>query len=93
MLPLINATKGVDLSTSTSSTAFICLKEDGYEFVIVRAYLSYGKPDSSAVSTIGNAHAAGFNLVDVYMFPCPKCSKSAKEQVLEMGRCDPGQGG
>lgn len=82
------ATLGIDLSTSTSKTAFSCLKDQGYEFVIVRAYLSYGEPDRQASTTIANAKAAGFEYVDVYMFPCPKCSKSASEQVSEMGKFD-----
>ncbi len=79
------ATLGIDLSTSTSQTAFSCLKNQGYDFLIVRAYQSVGEPDRSASSTITNAKAAGFNNVDVYMFPCPKCSKSARDQVSEMG--------
>ena len=86
LLAPADATLGLDLSTSTSKTAFSCLKSQGYEFVIVRAYRSSGSPDSAASSTIYNAKAAGFNNIDVYMFPCPKCSKSAKDQVSEMGK-------
>lgn len=81
----VSPTKGVDLSTSTSKSIFSCLKGNGYEFVIVRAYRSSGAPDSAAPLTIANARAAGFQDVDVYMFPCPKCSKSARDQVDEMG--------
>ena len=81
-----DGTLGVDMSTSTSKTAFLCLKNNiGYEFVIVRAYQSDGEPDRAASVTISNAEAAGFRHVDVYMFPCPRCSKSAREQVDEMG--------
>ena len=80
-----DATLGVDLSTSASTSVFSCLKNEGYEFVIVRAYESIGKPDSAAVYTIANAMSAGFKHVDVYMFPCPRCVKSAREQVSEMG--------
>lgn len=83
--PVVEATLGVDLSTSASKTAFSCLKDQGYDFVIVRAYQSIGQPDRAAPATIANAKAAGFNYVDVYMFPCPKCSKSARDQVSEMG--------
>ena len=83
---VVNATKGVDLSTSASKGAFTCLKEEGYEFVIVRAYRSLGEPDPSAAINLANAKAAGIENADVYMFPCPKCSKSAKEQVDEMSK-------
>ncbi len=86
LLPSATATLGVDLSTSTSATSFSCLKQSGYDFVIVRAYLSYGKPDSSASSSIANARSAGINIIDIYMFPCPKCASSASEQVAEMGK-------
>lgn len=80
-----HATKGVDLSTPTSKAAFSCLKGQGYEFVIVRAYLSSGRPDSAATATLASAQDAGIAYTDVYLFPCPKCSKSAAEQVREMG--------
>lgn len=79
------ATLGIDVSASTSKSAFSCLKGQGYDFLIVRGYRSYGEPDGSAASTIANAKAAGIGNADVYMFPCPKCSKSAREQVNEMG--------
>ena len=78
-------TLGVDLATSTSESAFSCLKEQGYEFIIVRAFRSYGEPDRAASTTIRNAQAAGFKYVDVYMFPCPKCASSAAQQVEDMG--------
>ncbi len=45
-----------------------------------------GQPDPNAVANIRNAREAGIEYVDVYIFPCPKCSKSASEQVKEMGR-------
>lgn len=85
-LSLTDATKGVDVSTLVYSTGFKCLKDDGYDFVIVRGYESIGKPDSDAIHTIANAREAGFENIDVYMFPCPRCSKSASEQVREMGK-------
>ena len=85
LLSPVEGTLGVDLSTSTSKSAFSCLKGESYEFVIVRGYRSYGEPDPEANSNIYNAKAAGFDYVDVYMFPCPKCSKSASEQVNDMG--------
>ena len=45
-----------------------------------------GSPDSNAIHTIANARQAGIKYVDVYMFPSPHCSKSASEQVKEMGK-------
>ena len=45
-----------------------------------------GEPDSNAVHTVANAHDAGIQYVDIYMFPSPKCSKSASDQVKEMGK-------
>ena len=83
---LTAATKGIDVSTLVYPDTFKCLKEQGYEFLIVRGYRSLGSPDPDAIHTIANAFQAGFKYVDVYMFPCPKCSKSASEQVREMGK-------
>lgn len=79
------ATKGIDVSTLVYPKDFECLKNEGYEFLIVRGYRSYGAPDPNAIHTIANARQAGFKYIDVYMFPCPKCSKSASEQVQDMG--------
>ncbi|XP_065895312.1 probable GH family 25 lysozyme 2 [Dysidea avara] len=83
-LRLSEATKGIDVSQLVYPSDFKCLKEAGYDFVIVRAYQSLGHPDSNAIHTIANAREAGFQYIDVYLFPCPKCSKSASEQVSEM---------
>jgi hypothetical protein len=90
--PALQATKGVDVSSPTSKSAFSCLQQQGYEFLIVRGYRSYGEPDGDAAPTVANAKAAGIQNADVYMFPCPKCSKSAKEQVDDMGKYCPLQG-
>ena len=85
-LHLSDATKGIDVSSLVYSTGFKCLKEDGYDFLIVRGYRSTGEPDPNAIHTIANARDAGFEYIDVYMFPCPKCGKSASDQVQEMGK-------
>eukprot|EP00731_Ephydatia_muelleri_P036094 Em0201g2a len=45
--------------------------------------LHTGTPDKNAPATIANARAAGMKYVDVYLFPCPKCSKTASQQVEE----------
>lgn len=81
-----DATKGLDVSTLVYPKDFECLKDAGYEFLIVRGYRSYGSPDPDAIHTIANARQAGFKYIDVYMFPCPKCAKSASAQVDEMGK-------
>jgi hypothetical protein len=81
-----DATKGLDVSTLVDPKDFDCLKDAGYEFLIVRGYRSLGSPDPDAIHTIANARQAGFKYIDVYMFPCPKCAKSASAQVDEMGK-------
>lgn len=77
-------TRGVDVSDYVSSSHLSCLKQNGYQFVIVRAYQSLCRVDPYAVRTLANAKAMGL-LADVYMFPSPRCSKSASTQVKEMG--------
>ena len=39
--------------------AFKCLKSNGYEFAIIRAFESVGRPDSNAPHTIYNAWDGG----------------------------------
>jgi len=84
-LNVSEATKGIDVSQLVYPSDFKCLKEAGYDFVVVRAFLSLGEPDKNAIHTIANAREAGIRYIDVYMFPCPRCLKSASEQVDAMG--------
>ena len=69
---------------SVSTAGWSCLHQQGFSFGIVRAYQSFGQPDSRAAATVANAWAGGMAHVDVYMFPCPRCGKSAATQVDEL---------
>jgi hypothetical protein len=80
----VSGTYGVDLSSKFSQNDFSCLKSNGFDYAIIRGYESFGAPDPNAAVNIQNARDAGFQYVDVYMFPCPQCSKSATDQVKEM---------
>jgi len=55
------------------------LKGEGYEFAVVRVYQSTGQVDPNGIAMIANAHAAGIEYVDGYIFPCPKCGNPAKQ--------------
>jgi len=48
---------------------YTCIKQQGYERAIIRAYHSYGAIDLDAPSNIKLSNAAGL-ATDVYMFPC-----------------------
>ena len=76
------ATYGVDISQATSTSSFSCMKNNGINFAIPRAYCSYGAVDSNGYSNINNARSAGIPYVDVYMFPCR--GKSATDQVNQL---------
>lgn len=76
-----NATYGVDISQLMSVSIGTCLKNAGYNTIIVRGYCSYGAVDSNVCSSLQNAQSAGIANRDVYMFPCPTCSTSAASQV------------
>jgi len=67
--------RGVDLSTLASKKSLKCLKEAGWDFVVVRAYQSNNKPDVNAPASLKNAAAAGYKpqSLGVYLFPCAKC--------------------
>ncbi len=69
----------MDAATHVSADQFKCLKGDGIEFAIIRAWHSYGGFDTNARTTVDNAWAGGMRDVDVYLFPC--ASKSAADQV------------
>lgn len=72
---------GVDVSQLFSTSTYQCMKNNGYSFVIIRGYCSYGGLDHNAVAGLTNAKAAGL-ITDIYMFPCR--GKSASAQVDEM---------
>jgi hypothetical protein len=73
------AYSGVDVSQSTSSSSFSCLKDNGYHFACVRVYQSNGKCDANGPSTINNAWKGGMKYVDGYIFPCYSCGNPAKQ--------------
>jgi len=68
------------VSIAVSQTQFTCLKNSGYSLAVVRAYRSNGSPDTNAPATLKAAKAAGLT-TDVYMFPCPRCTTTAAQQV------------
>lgn len=72
---------GVDVSQLFSTSAYQCLKSNGYGFTIVRGYCSFGGLDHNAIQSLTNAKQAGM-ITDIYMFPCR--GKSANDQVDQM---------
>jgi len=62
-------------------TDYTCLKQQGYDRAIIRAYHSYGAIDLDATNNIKLSNAAGL-ATDVYMFPCR--GKNATMQVNQL---------
>lgn len=73
------ATYGCDVSQATSQSSFSCLKNNGYNFAIVRVYRSSGSVDPNGPSSINNAWNGGMAHVDGYIFPCYSCGNPAKQ--------------
>ena len=81
ILNLASCKLGCDITMSIGSVeTYKCLLWKAYSFMIFRAYRSYGDVDSTAIPNIKNAVEAGFNDIEVYIFPCFKCGKP-REQV------------
>jgi len=78
-----NATLGIDISSPFAVSAWQCLRNTGYSFAIVRCFCSTGNPDRNCPQSVANAWEAGFNNVDIYMFPCPQCG-NAQQQVQSL---------
>jgi hypothetical protein len=55
---------------------------NGYQFAVARVYEEVGHVDPNGAQTIKNAHAAGIQYVDGYIFPCLRCGNPA-QQVLD----------
>jgi hypothetical protein len=75
---------GIDISSTVSSSSASCFVNSGYSFVIPRGYQSTGNVDTQVCTSIINAYNAGVKVRDVYLFPCPTCSKSASTQMSEL---------
>jgi hypothetical protein len=75
---------GVDVSTTISASSASCFASNGFAYVVPRAYMSIGSVDTQACTSLTNAYNAGIKTRDVYLFPCPTCSKSAATQMSEM---------
>lgn len=69
----------IDLAGRFSN--YTCLKSNGYDRTIIRAYHSYGAIDLDAPNNIKLSNAAGLS-TDVYMFPCR--GKNATTQSNEL---------
>jgi len=71
--------KGVDVSDLCSASGFSCLKNQGYNYAVIRAWRSSGTWDPQCSTNINNAISAGMNPVDVYMFPRPLGASGASQ--------------
>eukprot|EP01036_Dinobryon_divergens_P023120 gene23120-31437_t len=76
--------KGFDISTTLTASAASCYVSSGYTNVIPRGYQSLGYVDTQVCTSLINAYNAGMKVRDVYLFPCPTCSKSAATQMSEL---------
>lgn len=50
--------------------------KSGVEWATIRAWHSYGAPDTNAPHTVYNAWAGGIPAVDVYLFPDPSTARA-----------------
>ena len=83
----VQAYLGIDAAGSVISvTDYKCLKNDGYEYIITRAWESIGQMDGAAASNLRNAQSAGYSVknTSVYMFPCASTANSATAQMNTM---------
>jgi hypothetical protein len=78
-----SATIGIDISSLFAVSSWQCLRNSGYTFAIVRCFCSTGNPDHNCPQSVSNAWQAGFEYVDIYMFPCPQCG-NARAQVQSL---------
>lgn len=76
-----NGARGVDISAWCGQSTWSCLKNNGYNFAIVREWQSVCRVDPNGVHSVANAWAAGIAHVDIYLFPSYTCGTSPASQV------------
>lgn len=70
LLALVSLCMSVDMvDLAGKFQNYTCLKQQGFDRAIIRAYHSYGAVDQDAPSNIKLSNEAGL-ATDVYMFPC-----------------------
>ena len=88
IFPLSLDAIGIDVSRSLDNYDFKDFMEAGItEFVIFKGY-GGGSVNPNAINDSIGAYEAGFNNFDMCLSPCPRCNKTAAEQVKEMGMFD-----
>jgi len=76
---------GVDISQPMSTSTGNCLVSQGFgKFIAPRGYQSIGQVDTAVCTSLQSAASAGFKVRDVYIFPSPTSSKSARTQMTEL---------
>ena len=85
-----NASKGIDVSAFLYNFDFkdYVLGGSG-DFAIFQGYRSNGSVNLNLINDSEESNSAGYEKFDMYMSPCPRCNKSASQQVLEMGKPHP----
>jgi hypothetical protein len=81
-LSSVDATIGVDVSQPTSVTQFKCMYSNGVRFAVPRVYEEVGQCDGGGIQSIKNAHAAGIQYVDGYIYPDTRQSASAQINAM-----------
>ena len=75
---------GYDVSQQISNSSASCFESEGAKIVIPRGYCSTCEVDDVVCDSLMSAKNAGIKTRDVYMFPAPKCSRSAKQQLQDL---------
>jgi len=77
-----NGALGIDIYEMLPTTVFQCLTNNGYSFMSMRCYRSYGAVDPNCPGVMANGKAGGIKYRDVYIFPCYK-GVTAQKQVAD----------
>lgn len=74
---------GIDTTEYLSEGDVKCLVYNGYSYIIVVGYRSYGQVDMHAAQNVKNAWDGGMKSVDVSLFPCVTCG-NPKDQATAL---------
>jgi len=76
--------RGVDISVALTASVASCMRSSGTSFIVPRGFRSSGSVDTHVCNSIKIASSAGIPVRDTYLFPCPRCKKSADTQMKEL---------
>ena len=80
----VSAIKGIDFQGAATKDTYQCLKDNGYNFAVLRANLANSSINPTLISNIQQAAEAGWDPTNVQLYLIPCLPLTAAKQVSDL---------